>query len=736
MPNLNPSTKSIFSDTTPNILSTAVSDTSTVSPPIIQRTSLMATPAPVAPAISTPVLTVVSPTVSAPMLGATPITTPNNPANTAAKNQLPVISGAAVNNTSIPIQPIAPVQSDTDTSFWDNIKSYIGLDATKGSETTKLQDKYDLAGKAQAVADATNDYNKTKQGYDQQIYTLQTTNPEGKFGGALQKEVATLTFTRDQHLANLAIIKSAADNDLATVNSIVDTKIKAQFDPIEATIKNLEDYAEANPNISKKDEAAIQAQVDNKKGVMDAYSTVVKNVAANAPADQKVSLLNALDQAIQDPNATQATIYAAAGDYGGAAKFTSTTDAYGNPIAFDAVSGTYKYPDGSSANPGTGSSSGNGQAIVDTTLQLIGGNITGDMSVSDAISSVGLPAIINGLVQQEGGTPQGTNNPGNIKFANQPGATKGKAASDGGNFANFATPRDFQNAISTLVKKNGTNSMSDFIASYKGVKVPSYKQYGLLANTNFDPTDPTDQLSYQYLQKYLTSGSIPTASTLGRNIKPGMFGAITTRAGDLYTEATGQPMPNPDIVQSNIKLIQTNNKLLNNIGVQSSTIGKNFALAVSNLDANNINDHVQPINSFLDSVKSMLGDPTISQYFAQNATLSNEVSSLLAVKNASGTTVHDKLESAGLINNKMTAKQEVEVIKTILQEAQNAEDAINGQNASLYQQIDPLQTNTNNPNRQKQTVLVNGNPLVVGSVYTNDKGQQGRINADGSVTPL
>lgn len=260
------------------------------------------------------------------------------------------------------------------------------------------------------------------------------------------------------------------------------------------------------------------------------------------------------------------------------------------------------------------------------------------------------------------------------------------------------------------VKQGNYPSINDYVKSVLS-KLPnqttstgtSYNQYGLLSNTSFNPTNRTDQAANNYLTTYLKTGAIPTPSQLGISTRAGtgltQFSNIATRANDLFYQATGQPLPSPAIVKSNLALISGNNQLLNNLGIQSTTVGKNFALAVKNLDASNLNQNVQPINAFLDSVKNALGDPAVSQYLAQNATLSNEIGSLLAVKNATGTTVHDKLESAGLITNKMSADQEVQVIKTILQEAQNSENAIKSQNADLYSSIDPLQQDSNNPNR-------------------------------------
>lgn len=123
-------------------------------------------------------------------------------------------------------------------------------------------------------------------------------------------------------------------------------------------------------------------------------------------------------------------------------------------------------------NTNTGSTSNNGNAIVQNTMQMMGAKQ--DMPVSQAISTLGINNIVNGLIGQEGGSPKGVvNNPGNILFVGQPGATSsGVLATDSGKpFASFSTPQAGVTAVANLVNgaaQKGAN-LSDFIASYKGV---------------------------------------------------------------------------------------------------------------------------------------------------------------------------------------------------------------------------------------------------------------------------
>jgi hypothetical protein len=109
--------------------------------------------------------------------------------------------------------------------------------------------------------------------------------------------------------------------------------------------------------------------------------------------------------------------------------------------------------------------------VVQTTLRLMG--ITKDMPVSEAIATVGMDKLVDGLIKQEGGSPKGVkNNPGNIKFVGLPGQIdSGVKATDGGTFASYATIDDGKKAVANLVEKAAkrNDNLSDFVASYKGV---------------------------------------------------------------------------------------------------------------------------------------------------------------------------------------------------------------------------------------------------------------------------
>lgn len=343
--------------------------------------------------------------------------------------------------------------------------------------------------------------------------------------------------------------------------------------------------------------------------------------------------------------------------------------------------------------------------VVQTTMQLMGA--IKDMKVVDALTTLGKDKIVEALIGQEGGSPKGVkNNPGNIKFANLPGQVdSGVKATDGGTFANYTSPKEGKDAVGQLVQNaaDGGKNLTDFIARYKGVSnTPTFEQYGLLSQTNFNPGNNLDKAAKTYLDQYIKNGTFPTAYTIfGKTSgNPYMLSAVAERAQQLFFDATGTSLPDVQILKGNKSLIVGNNKLLNNLNIQEGTINSNFKLAIDNIDNAKINQSSQPINAFLDNIKNWAGDADVATYLTQNGTIKNEIGSLLALKNASGTTVADKLESAGLVPKNASEKQQKAILKVLMQEAENGRGAISQTSSDLYKSIDPLQTDPNNPNRQ------------------------------------
>ena len=592
------------------------------------------------------------------------------------------------------------------------INTLLGQLGMKGQDVASMQSQANLSGLQNQLADLNTQFAQKKAEYNTKYNQIAAQGIATPFK---QGQLALEQAQAQTELGSLAAQIQAAQGNINTAFSTIDKTISEKYQPIQDKIDAQLKYYGLNKD---KLTVAQQKLATRQEAILNAKKQQVINeqqFAVQAQKDLQTQIING-------------TVDTTTG-------FKAFSDFVNGKISLGDFYNTIGVQ-----NPNNTS---NGNAVVQNTMKLIGA--TEDMAVSQAITTLGMDKIIAGIVAQEGGTPQGTNNPGNIKFANQPGATQGKQATDGGYFANFATPQDFNKAIQAMVQKaadKGQN-LSDFIASYKGVTLqntPDYKQYGLLADVpDFNPSKVMDKDAYAYISNYIKNGSFPTYAGLFGRLQGKNLTAVKARADDLFTKATGYPLPDVQTLKGNKALIVANNKLANNLNIQEGTIGKNFKLAIDNIDKNGINQSAQPINAFMNAIQNMLGSPEVAQYLTQNATLRNEVGSLLSLKNASGTTVADKLESAGLVQKNASESQQKSILKILLQEAENASQTLKEASGELYKSIDPLETDPKNPNRIEKTtpkISVNGVDLKIGEVYTNAQGKQGRVNADGTITPL
>jgi len=269
---------------------------------------------------------------------------------------------------------------------------------------------------------------------------------------------------------------------------------------------------------------------------------------------------------------------------------------------------------------------------------------------------------------------------------------------------NPATGQFVDTGTGTSGQRTGGNSATTGVntsgTAGTGTNKLDFNQYGLLANTNLNPSSSLDQLAMKYLDTYLKDGTVPTYTSLGRGISPSGFAQVTTRAQDLYFKATGSSLPTPQIIKGWQNIITNNNKLGNALKIQEQTVGANVDLSIANMKKNNLNSTgFQPFNAMLDTVQQMFQDPNVGQLIAQNITIQNELGSLLAVKNAAGTTVYDKLASAGIISSSDSQQMVTQKVNALLQEAANFADSLTTANAGAYKMIDPLMQDPNNPAR-------------------------------------
>jgi murein DD-endopeptidase MepM/ murein hydrolase activator NlpD len=255
------------------------------------------------------------------------------------------------------------------------------------------------------------------------------------------------------------------------------------------------------------------------------------------------------------------------------------------------------------------------------------------------------------------------------------------------------------------IKDAGGNFMNpqEFLKNNQGGSV-EYNQYGLLANTDANPTNELDKNAISYINAYMKSknGAFPTATTMfgtSRGNNASKFAAAKNRAEELYYQATGSSFPDLSNLDSNKKLIAANNKLLNNQAIVGEAIARNFDLAIQGEITGNVNKNATVINRILNPIKLAIGDPATAAALVSNGTITQEFANLISLRNASGTTVSDKDMAEMLIPFGTSVEAQKAIVQRLRAEAVNIHDALADQNKILWEDIDPLQQNVNNPNR-------------------------------------
>ena len=255
----------------------------------------------------------------------------------------------------------------------------------------------------------------------------------------------------------------------------------------------------------------------------------------------------------------------------------------------------------------------------------------------------------------------------------------------------------FEQAVDTYTGKGSTSAPATSTPSASQQNF-SQSPYGLLSTVpTFNPKNSTDAAAFTYIQSYL-SGNAPSVTGGMGGVAGSMYkNRIASRAQVLYKEATGKDLPDQDTLKTQLDNIDSNNQLLNNLNIQTGTIAQNAKLLQSNLASGNVNTSAPIINKMVNDLAAAAGNVPVAQYLSQQETLKNELASLLSVKNASGTTVADKLSSADVLPSGATPDQINQIVSTLMQEAQNQSSTILTTNAQLYLDTDPIAVNPQNP---------------------------------------
>lgn len=649
-------------------------------------------------------------TVQAPTISADGLSTTVNPPVTTTPPPLTGhvgLTGMVTSNNDQILQKYATDQQNTDAA-----KSAMGSDS---SDITKLMNQIggikqqedqvelnpDLVAQQTQILKLSNQITAANKATTDEVNLIQQQNPDGFMGTAGQDHINDIQRQNANYVANLSIQQSALQGNYTQLVTTATKALNAQLEPLQAalqarqfTFQNNKDlFTTAQGQQLKDQDAQIQELRTQNSSAISNISTLMQNgTVTPQQGTQAISDILGGKKSLSDiyNSIGQYSAGTSAGTVGGVDLSSHATD----PNYSIKVSAIYN-------NTPTITDAASAQSAIDATK--LSSPITGQQLMDAATKYNTDPRTLLAMMQQESslGTSsvaKTNNNPTGITWSqayqdSHPGVTKGSArpGDEGGNYVKFNSMQD------------GINASAEWNSKHAAT-VPTYAQYGLLSNTSFNPNNSQDNVAFNYIKQVL-AGNLPVASTIGISTRGGsgqtQLANAQKRASDLYFQATGQPLPNTVTTKSNLALISANNKIANNLSIQDQTVIKNFQQNVDNLTKNNIDKQAMPVlNTITNWIQTALGNPATGALIAQNTTIQNELGSLLALKNASGTTVHDKLESAGLIGANDSIDVQKAKLKAILGEAANAKTVLQGVNSDLYNQTDPLQIDANNPNRQ------------------------------------
>ncbi len=362
-----------------------------------------------------------------------------------------------------PVPPVPPVpttvtpangamdRSSTMTALSDAIKTY----GTKGAVTASLQDQFNLPAKQADAVASYNAYQAAKLASDQQIASIYNQPGIGRpQADAQAREVSRIN---NANLANLAVIAQTASGNLTAAQSIIDSKLNAQFAPIKDQIDQLTSYISTNNNNLS----------DSDKAILNANLTVQTNAASQLFTAKSNAYTTAIQYGISDPSVFSAmdnatTLGGVYGALNGAINSSngSTISIAPNVNGYDLTGYAPNDPNYVKNVNATSTAMGGvtSPAAADAIIGQLSPNspVTGDMIMkASAKSGVDANTLMSVMrVESNFGTEGAgvaNNNPGNVKFVGQEGATKGSAAQDGGNFAKFKDLQDGVNAMATSI---------------------------------------------------------------------------------------------------------------------------------------------------------------------------------------------------------------------------------------------------------------------------------------------
>lgn len=157
-----------------------------------------------------------------------------------------------------------------------------------GKQKEAMFKSSDIEGKTKAVTDLTNQLNAEQRALTKQVEAVRS-NPSGLLSNAVESEVQRVTRNSLSKQADLAILQSAANNDLNTATNLIEQKINLQLEPLKLQLEYDEKFYNNNRDLLDKKEAnAFQLKIEQAKSelqqkrdeqtrVYDSFKNAVQN---------------------------------------------------------------------------------------------------------------------------------------------------------------------------------------------------------------------------------------------------------------------------------------------------------------------------------------------------------------------------------------------------------------------------------------------------------------------------
>jgi len=227
------------------------------------------------------------------------------------------------------------------------LKSYLsgilGNISGQAEEENKIRKEAQIAEKKQRALSISNEFDVLDKGFRDEVKQIRQ-NVEGKFGGAVEQDVAKAQDRYEDRRANISLSYKVANQDLQGAEEIVLQKVNAIKSQNAQSIQAYQLLADSvNNDLTESEKLQVQEQIsirrEKAQTTEETYAETLKNAVQNkAPA----SVLSAIDEAARLPGATAASIATAAGSYG--VEPLEKKYSYNDGVIFDPSTGTVMNP--------------------------------------------------------------------------------------------------------------------------------------------------------------------------------------------------------------------------------------------------------------------------------------------------------------------------------------------------------------------------------------------------------